>query len=74
MKILTIKAHLEFAPLVSVGDKVTPHTMLGIAGNTGYSDGYHLHISVKKFNKEKGLYEVIDPRHMFPNITFIDER
>ncbi|MCL2018115.1 MAG: M23 family metallopeptidase, partial [Oscillospiraceae bacterium] len=43
---IILLGHLEFEPLVKVGEKVTPYTMLGIAGNTGRSSNYHLHLEV----------------------------
>jgi murein DD-endopeptidase MepM/ murein hydrolase activator NlpD len=55
-------AHLEFAPLVKQDDHVTPHTLLGIAGNTGWSSNYHLHIEVRRFG---GL---INPNEKFPEL------
>jgi hypothetical protein len=54
--------HFEFAPLVNLHDRVTPHTMLGIAGNTGRSDNYHLHMVIRKNENP------IDPVTKFPEI------
>jgi len=57
-------AHLEFKPLVNLNDIVTPHTLIGIAGNTGLSDGYHLHIEIKEDSS------FINPKTKFPNIVW----
>ncbi len=40
-------AHLE-AVLVSDGDHVTPGTVLGLEGSTGFSTGPHLHFEVDR--------------------------
>ncbi|MCL2018830.1 MAG: peptidoglycan DD-metalloendopeptidase family protein, partial [Oscillospiraceae bacterium] len=58
-------AHFEFVSFVSVGDKVTPHTMLGIAGNTGWSEEYHLHLEI--YNKRTREYEY--PKYHFKEIN-----
>jgi murein DD-endopeptidase MepM/ murein hydrolase activator NlpD len=65
-------AHLEFRPLVNKDDQVTPHTMIGIVGNTGLSDGYHLHIEVWDKYKTPNSSGYIDPKTMFPNVSFME--
>jgi len=47
--------------------------MIGIAGNTGFSDGYHLHINVYEKNNN-GIFERKNPLFFFQNeITFLRE-
>ena len=61
--------HFEFVPLVKVDDRVTPHTLLGIAGNTGWSTNYHLHMDVAKITKNQNGVIIsrnrIDPNEVF---------
>lgn len=46
-KVLTIYAHmLEGSVVVNVGDQVTAGTQLGAMGNTGKSEGTHLHLEI----------------------------
>jgi murein DD-endopeptidase MepM/ murein hydrolase activator NlpD len=40
--------HMRDDPLVNVGDEIEPGQLLGYVGNTGWSDGAHLHYSVNK--------------------------
>ncbi len=47
-RIVTVYAHMRYAPQVSVGQKVTGgQTQLGVIGNTGRSRGAHLHFEVQ---------------------------
>lgn len=44
----TLYAHMNSAPLVSVGDTVAKGQVIGYVGTSGESSGYHLHIEVWK--------------------------
>ncbi len=47
-RIVTLYAHMRYAPSVSVGQKVVGgQTQLGVIGNTGNSFGAHLHFEVR---------------------------
>lgn len=47
-RIVTVYAHMRYAPQVSVGQKVVGgQTQLGVIGNTGRSRGAHLHFEVQ---------------------------
>ena len=51
-RIVTLYAHMRYAPSVSVGQKVSGGlTKLGVVGNTGNSYGAHLHFEVRVDNK-----------------------
>ena len=54
----TVYAHLS-SILVSKGSFVTPQDVLGTMGNTGYSDGMHLHYEIRINGKSK------DPEDFF---------
>lgn len=54
----TVYAHLS-SILVSKGSFVTPQDVLGTMGNTGYSDGMHLHYEIRVNGKSK------DPEDFF---------
>jgi hypothetical protein len=51
--------HMKQASRFSVGDHVTKGTVIGKAGNTGKSNGEHLHLSVRY--KINGKWIPIDP-------------
>lgn len=44
--ITTLYAHMLDAPLVNIGDTVDVGTVIGYVGNSGASDGAHLHLEV----------------------------
>lgn len=44
----TLYAHMNSAPVVSVGQTVSKGQLLGYVGETGYATGFHLHIEVWK--------------------------
>lgn len=46
VSIYVLYAHLA-RDFVSLGDYVTPDEVLGVVGNTGYSQGYHVHVEVR---------------------------
>lgn len=51
IRIVTLYAHMRYAPLVSVNQKVVGGTtQLGVVGNTGNSYGAHLHFEVRENN------------------------
>lgn len=51
VRIVTLYAHMRYAPLVSVNQKVVGgSTQLGVVGNTGNSYGAHLHFEVRENN------------------------
>ena len=54
----TVYAHLS-SVLVSKGSFVTPQDILGTMGNTGHSDGMHLHYEIRVDGKSK------DPEDFF---------
>jgi murein DD-endopeptidase MepM/ murein hydrolase activator NlpD len=43
--------------------------MIGIVGNNGLSDGYHLHIEIYNMNKPAGERR-LDPKTKFLNVSF----
>ena len=46
----TLYAHMNSAPVVSVGEEVSKGTVLGYVGSTGNSTGNHLHLEMKVNN------------------------
>ena len=58
--------HLRDTPLVKEGDKIEGGDLLGYVGNTGASDGAHLHYTI---TKNKGGYSS-DPGHINPLTYF----
>ena len=46
----TLYAHMNSAPVVSVGQEVSKGTVLGYVGSTGNSTGNHLHLEMKVNN------------------------
>jgi hypothetical protein len=53
MKYSVRYAHLDSKPYVSVGETVKSGNLIGVTGNTGASDGVHLHIDcVHGYQKE----------------------
>lgn len=39
-------AHLKDRPILLIGEKVNREVVIGLAGNTGHSQGNHLHLTV----------------------------
>ena len=56
--LMTFYAHMEQV-LVSEGTQVTKGTLIGLVGDTGYSDGDHLHMGLYNNGKSE------DPREWF---------
>lgn len=66
-KIKTIYWHLK-KMFVSVGDKVNQYAIIGLADNTGFSSGTHLHFGLKQtndngttINYDNGYAGAVDP-------------
>lgn len=69
--------HMQSQPLVSVGANVTANTKLGYVGNTGNSQGEHLHVDINDGSHINGsqiqqdLSSAINPESFYPQILFI---
>ena len=62
--------HMKDTPKLSKGDKVAPGQLLGYVGNTGDSDGAHLHYSIiegSQFNGFSGSPGGVNPLMYFSN-------
>ena len=60
----TLYAHLKKKSTLTVGEKVTTETVLGIMGSTGFSTGRHLHFVVQDMINGLNNYvypKVVDP-------------
>lgn len=59
--IWSLYAHLRDAPSFSVSDPITAGQVIGYTGNTGYSDGSHLHFEIifdgSRLSEGMGGYE-----------------
>ena len=62
--------HMLSQPLVKAGDTIEAGQLLGYVGNTGYSEGAHLHYTVKKNPYgSSGDADVINPLTYFSEYT-----
>ena len=59
----TLYAHMNSAPIVSVGDSVSKGQTLGYVGSTGNSTGNHLHLEVWKGGSKANA---VNPRGYIP--------
>jgi len=61
-------------PDLSVGDKIESGDLLGVAGNTGYSTGAHLHRGYYRWNEDpnNGYEGATNPEPYFTNIFVLD--
>ena len=76
-KKLTVRMmHMKQFPSVAVGDTITKNTLLGYVGNTGDSEGPHLHVDINTEGHTGGnairsdLTSVIDPEKLFLSKRF----
>lgn len=69
---ITLYAHQNQAPIVSVGQTVSKGELVGYVGTTGNSSGNHLHLEVwPAGNSGRDANTLIDPVTIFPGITFV---
>ncbi|MDL4841730.1 M23 family metallopeptidase [Aquibacillus rhizosphaerae] len=58
----TVYAHMQTGSrAVSVGEKVSQHTQIGVMGNTGDSNGQHLHFELHKGKWNASKTNAVDP-------------
>ncbi|MEG0705049.1 MAG: peptidoglycan DD-metalloendopeptidase family protein [Carnobacterium sp.] len=67
----TLYAH-QSELLVKVGDRVETKTVIGKVGQTGQSDGPHLHLEVRT-SPEGGVGHVVDPAPLIDNLNLGQE-
>lgn len=68
-RVRTVYAHLDIIYYEALpGETVTPDTIMGIMGSTGFSDGAHLHYEVQVFNGESWLHIDSYPYLTHPSI------
>ena len=60
----TLYAHMNSAPVVSVGQPVEKGKVLGYVGSTGNSTGNHLHLEMKVNNVLGNLYEAAEAQNL----------
>jgi len=62
----SIYGHLREAPLVRAGERIERGTVLGVAGNTGHSEGVHLHFEVRVGGLPVDPEAVLTAGHLVP--------
>ena len=53
--------HMENAPTQKIGDAVNEGDQVGTVGNTGRSEGPHLHYQIEMYNEETKSWEKTNP-------------
>lgn len=73
---LTIRLmHMYAPPEVSLGDTVTKNTLLGSVGDTGNSDGNHLHVDININNYHGGNAIRTNPKYVInPEKLYMSKR
>ena len=61
--------HMRDEPLANVGDEIEGGQLLGYLGNTGGSDGAHLHYSIHSKEPARGDQYTVNPLTYFSNYT-----